>query len=148
MESSELFLARSRYYFQREYRTKLRAAVTALPIDALWWRANEQSNSVGNLLMHLTGNLREWVVGGVAGAPSLRDRNGEFAARSGPGGEELLASLEKTLDDVDDVLAKLGPADLSSMRTIQGRAITVLEAVYHVVEHFSLHLGQIILIAK
>ena len=68
MEPGQLFLARSRSYFQQEYRIKLRAAVAALSSDALWWRANEQSNSVGNLLLHLTGNLRQWIVGGVGGA--------------------------------------------------------------------------------
>jgi uncharacterized damage-inducible protein DinB len=148
MEPGHLFLARSRYYFQQEYRIKLRAAVSALPSDALWWRANEQSNSVGNLLLHLTGNLRQWIVSGVGGAASMRDRAAEFAAHSGPGADALLGSLERTLDDVDAVLARLGPEDLSAVRTIQGRETTVLEAIYHVVEHFSLHLGQIILVAK
>jgi len=148
MDPGHLFLARSRDYFQREYRVKLRAAVEALPSDALWWRANDQSNSVGNLLLHLTGNLRQWIVSGVGGAPSVRDRASEFAAQSGPVAEELLGSLERTLDDVDGVLARLGPEDLSDARTIQGREVTVLDAIYHVVEHFSLHLGQIILVAK
>lgn len=148
MEPGQLFLTRSRYYFQLEYRTKLRAAVTALPSDALWWRANDQSNSVGNLLLHLTGNLRQWMVSGVGGATIVRDRAGEFAAQTGPGADELLGSLEATLDDVDRVLAKLTPADLGAAVTIQGREVTVLEAIYHVVEHFSLHLGQIILVAK
>jgi uncharacterized damage-inducible protein DinB len=148
MDPGQLFLTRSRSYFQQEYRIKLRAAVEALPSDALWWRANEQSNSVGNLLLHLTGNVRQWIVNGVGNVPSERDRAGEFAAQSGPGAEELLRALERVLDDVDSVLAKLEPADLGAPRTIQGREITVLDAIYHVVEHFSLHLGQIILIAK
>ena len=79
---------------------------------------------------------------------NVRDRTAEFAAQSGPGAEELLGSLERTLDDVDAVLASLSPADLSTVRTIQGRDVTVLDAIYHVVEHFALHLGQIILVAK
>jgi uncharacterized damage-inducible protein DinB len=148
MELGQLFLSRSREYFQREYRIKIRAAVEALPNDAVWWRANEQSNSVGNLLLHLTGNVRQWIVSGLGGATSVRDRAGEFAAQSGPGAAVLLESLDRTLDEVDDVLARLVPADLTTARTIQGREVTVLEAIYHVVEHFSLHLGQIILVAK
>ena len=145
---ADLFIARSRYYLQNEYRTKLRAAVEALPASALWWRPNEQSNSVGNLLAHLTGNIRQWIVSGVGGAPSSRDRAAEFAATSGPNAAEMLASLGRALDEVDQVLAKLSASDLVSTRTIQGRDLTVLEAVYHVVEHFSLHLGQIIFVAK
>jgi len=147
-DQAELFITRSRYFLQNEYRTKLRAAVDALPSDALWWRPNDQSNSVGNLLMHLAGNIRQWIVSGVGGAPSARDRAAEFAATSGANAGELLATLEQALDEVDAVLAKLSAADLLTTRTIQGRELSVLEAIYHVVEHFSLHLGQIIFIAK
>jgi uncharacterized damage-inducible protein DinB len=148
MDLAQTFVAQSRFYLQTEYRTKLRAAVEALPPDALWWRPNDQSNSVGNLLSHLAGNVRQWIVSGIGGAASTRDRAGEFAARSGPGASELLANLERVLDEADAVLAKLSAADLATMRTIQGEDVTVLEAVYHVVEHFSLHLGQIILVVK
>jgi uncharacterized damage-inducible protein DinB len=148
MDLAQLFVAQSRSYLGTEYRAKLRAAVEALPADALWWRPNEQSNSVGNLLTHLAGNVRQWIVGGVGGAPNTRDRAGEFAAQSGPGAAELLANLDRVLDEADAVLATLSVADLATMRTIQGDDVTVIEAIYHVVEHFSLHLGQIILVAK
>ena len=148
MELPALFLSRSRYYLAVEYRTKIRAAVESLPDGALWWRANEESNSVGNLLMHLAGNIRQWIVGGVGGLPNVRDRSGEFAARSGDNAQTLLAKLDAAIDEVDAVLGRLTEADLATDRTIQGRDVTVLEAVYHVVEHFSMHLGQIILVAK
>jgi len=148
MDFATTFIDRSRYYLHTEYRTKLRAAVVAMPPEAIWWRANDQSNSVGNLLLHLAGNVRQWIVCGVGGAADTRNRAAEFAAQAGGGAEELLANLEHALDDVDGVLARLTPDDLASRRTIQGREISVLEAVYHVVEHFSLHLGQIVLVAK
>jgi uncharacterized damage-inducible protein DinB len=148
MDSSSMFLARSRHYLGTEYPIKLRTAVQSLPADALWWRANEQSNSVGNLLLHLTGNVRQWIVMGVGGTPSTRDRASEFAAQDGPATDQLLADLERALDEADAVLARLSAEDLSSPRSIQGRELTVLEAVYHVVEHFSMHLGQIVFAAK
>jgi uncharacterized damage-inducible protein DinB len=148
MPTEQRFLDQSRFYLATEYRAKLRAAVEALPADALWWRANDQSNSVGNLLLHLAGNVREWIVSGIGGAPNVRHRAGEFAARSGQDGPALLAALDATLDEADAVLARVSPADLGAMRSIQGREVTVLDAVYHVVEHFSMHVGQIILIAK
>ena len=56
------FIAKSRYFLRTEYRTKRRAAVESLPPDALWWRPNDQSNSVGDLLAHLAGNGRQWIV--------------------------------------------------------------------------------------
>src|SRR4051812_16987531 len=141
---AQTFIDRSRYYLRTEYRTKLRAAVEAMPADALWWRGNEFSNSVGNLLLHLAGNVRQWIVGGVGRLTVERDRDGEFAATYGGTADALLIALENVLDEADAVLADLSAEDLSSRRTIQGRELTVIEAVYHVVEHFALHLGQII----
>ena len=143
-----LFLEHSRFFLGTEYLTKLRAAVEAIPADALWWRPNEQSNSAGNLLLHLNGNIRQWIVCGVGGVQGSRDRAAEFSARNGPPAAALMADLESALADIDRILAGLTPADLSERRTIQGRELTVLEAIYHVVEHFSGHLGQIVLIAK
>ena len=142
------FIARARDYLGVEYRTKLRLAVEAMPADALWWRPKEQSNSVGNLLMHLAGNIRQWIVGGVDGAPNTRDRAGEFAARAGAPAADLLATLDRVLDEVDDVLARLTADTLLQDRYIQGRDVKVVDAVIHVVEHFSYHLGQIVLISK
>lgn len=145
---ADKFLEQSRHFLGTEYRTKIRAAVEALPAEALWWRANDQSNSVGNLLLHLNGNVRQWILSGVGGAAGTRDRAGEFSAQSGQNAETLLAQLDVTLNEVNAVLAGLSEADLSEQVTIQGQALTIFEAIYHVVEHFSMHVGQIILIAK
>ena len=130
MELGRIFLERSRHYLATEYRTKLRRAVESLPADALWWRPNDQANRVGNRLVHLAGNVRQWIVAGVGAAATL------------------LADLEAALGEADRVLASLDAASLGRHRTVQGRELTILEAVYHVVEHFSLHLGQIIYLAK
>jgi uncharacterized damage-inducible protein DinB len=148
MDFAAAFLERSRFYLATEYRTKLHAAVESLPDGALWSRANDQSNSVGNLLLHLAGNVRQWIVSGVGGAADSRHRAAEFDARTGGDAATLLAALDKVLDDADAVLAKLTAADLASKRQIQGRDVNVLEAVYHVVEHFSGHVGQIVMMAK
>jgi uncharacterized damage-inducible protein DinB len=148
MTPAELFLRASRGYLNHEYRIKLRRAVMALSPDALWARPNDGSNSVGNLLVHLEGNVRQWMVSGVGGAPDTRDRAAEFAARESGTAEALLARLEATVAEAGEVLDKLTPDDLVSRRTIQAREVTVLEAVYTCVQHFALHLGQIILVAK
>ena len=148
MDLASTFLERSRYYMATEYRIKLRAAVESLPKGALWSRPNPESNSVGNLLLHLAGNVRQWIVSGVGGATDMRHRGSEFQARDGADAATLLEGLDVVLDETDAVLAKLTAADLASSRAIQGRDVNVLEAVYHVVEHFAGHLGQIVLIAK
>jgi uncharacterized damage-inducible protein DinB len=148
VRSAEVFLDTARNYLRVEYRTKLRHAVEVLPESALWARPNETSNSVGNLLLHLAGNIRQWIVGGVGQQADARDRASEFAAVEGQSRGALLADLERALDEVDAVLARLTPAELLEHRTIQSREVTVLEAVFHVVEHFSYHLGQIVLVVK
>ncbi|MCC6928571.1 MAG: DUF1572 family protein [Gemmatimonadaceae bacterium] len=142
------FLERSRYYLGLEYPAKLRSAVLAVPAAKLWWRPHPTCNSVGNLVLHLAGNVRQWVVSGIGGAPDVRQRDAEFAADGGMDAVALLEHLEKALSDVDAVLARLGPESLGEVRRIQGRETTVFSALYHVVEHFSGHVGQVILLAK
>jgi uncharacterized damage-inducible protein DinB len=147
-EAGRIFLDQARTKLLVEYRTKIRLAVEAVPDDVIWWRANDQSNSVGNLLLHLAGNVRQWMISGVGGAPDIRHRAAEFAARGGGSGAELLATVNQVLDEVEGVLDGLTPDALLERRTIQGRDVTVLDAIFICVEHFALHLGQIILIAK
>lgn len=142
------FIERSRHYVSVEYPAKISAAVRSMPAERLWWRANDTSNSVGNLLLHLTGNVRQWIVSGVGGAPDSRHRDEEFSAVDGTEAEPLLAGLRAACDEVDAVLARLTAESLGEPRMIQGRETTVFSAVYHVVEHFSGHTGQIILLAK
>ena len=137
----------SRRYL-REYLTKIRLAVSVVNEHVVWSRPNEASNSIGNLMLHLAGNARQWIVSGVGGAPDVRDRQSEFDRRAPVPVTDLIDLLEQTIADVDRVLAALTPADLHTRRTIQANDVTVLEAVYHVVEHFSMHTGQIILLAK
>jgi len=148
MSAAEIFIARSRYWLTKEYPIKLRHCVDALPRAAVWARPNESSNSIGNLLVHLTGNVTEWILGGVGGQPVTRHRASEFAQTDGADGAVLLDNLEAVLRDVDSVLAGLIAQDLERSITIQGRETTILGAVYHVVEHFSMHTGQIVMMTK
>ena len=148
MSIAASFLERSRYYLCTEYPVKIRAAVEALPADRLWWRPNERVNSVGNLLLHLSGNVRQWIVSGVGGQPDVRKRNMEFAARDGATAADMLDGLDATIREADAVLRGVLPSELLARRSIQGRDTTVMEALYHVVEHFAGHTGQIIWIAK
>ncbi len=144
---AELFISRSRYWLVKEYPIKLGHCIYALPPDSVWVR-NEGSNSIGNLLVHLTGNVTEWIIGGVGGRKFERDRASEFSQLEGASGADLLARLEAVLRDADAILAGLTEADLRQNLVIQGRETTVLGAIYHVVEHFAMHTGQIVLLTK
>ena len=148
MDIATAFITQSRRYLATEYPTKIQRCLDVLPADAIWRRDDETSNSIGNLLLHLSGNVRQWIVSGVGGAPDARHRRAEFDAREGDDGSALMECLLATVRDADAVLASLDAARLAERRTIQGRDVRVLDAVYHVVEHFSMHTGQIILLAK
>ncbi len=148
MSVPEIFLSRSRYWLIKEYPIKLRHCVNALPRASVWARPNESSNSIGNLLVHLTGNVTEWILGGVGGQTITRDRAGEFEQKDGADASTLLDNLEAVLREADSVLASLTAQDLERSIMIQGRETTVLAAVYHVVEHFAMHTGQIVLLTK
>jgi uncharacterized damage-inducible protein DinB len=119
-----------------------------LSLENLWWRANPQSNSIGNLILHLSGNLQQWIVSGVGGLPDVRERRREFDERNPTPGAELLSLLRATVVNADAVLTDLDPGSLLEHRPIQTYDVTVLQAIYAVVEHFSMHTGQIILLAK
>ena len=148
MDIARAFLDRSRQYLVREYPAKIQRCLDVLPAEALWRRDDPSENSVGNLLLHLSGNVRQWIVSGVGAAPDARRRSAEFDAREGGDASALMAGLLVTLREADAVLASLDEAALRAARRIQGRDVNVLDAVYHVVEHFSMHTGQIILLTK
>ncbi|HZD84965.1 MAG TPA: DUF1572 family protein [Gemmatimonadaceae bacterium] len=148
MSAAEIFLSRSRYWLTKEYPIKLRHCVNALPRGTVWARPNHASNSVGNLLVHLTGNVTEWILGGIGGREITRNRAGEFVRKAGDEGSVLLDNLEAVLGEADAVLAGLSEKDLERSIVIQGRETTVLAAIYHVVEHFAMHTGQIIFLTK
>lgn len=147
-DPSRAFIHHSRTFLSQEFLPRVRAAVEALPEEDLWWRPNEASNSIGNLVLHLAGNVRQWIVSGVGGLPDDRDRQGEFDRRDPLPAGELLARLTAAVAEADAVMSALPEEDLTAPRTIQGRETTVLAAIYHVVEHFSMHTGQIAYIAK
>ena len=148
MSAAEVFLARSRYWLTKEYPIKLRHCVNALPPGTVWARPNDGSNSIGNLLVHLAGNVTEWILGGVGGQTISRYRAGEFAQKEGRDAPALLDDLEAVLLKADSVLAGLSAKDLERSIVIQGRQTTVVGAIYHVVEHFAMHTGQIVLLTK
>jgi uncharacterized damage-inducible protein DinB len=145
---SQSFIDQSRSYLSKDFLPRIERCLEQLTDEQMWWRANDNSNSIGNLLLHLNGNMRQWIVSGVGGAVDQRNRQQEFDQRSVVPRQELFAMLRATVSESDDVLARLGQSRLLERRLIQGNDVTVFEAVYHVVEHFSMHTGQIILLSK
>jgi uncharacterized damage-inducible protein DinB len=148
MDPGSAFLDGARRYLVIEYPTKIRACLARLSDDDLWWRPNEVSNSIGNLLLHLSGNIRQWIVSGVGGMPDVRRRQEEFEQRGPVARAELLARFEAALADADRALVSLEAGELTAPRRIQGRDTTVLLAIFHVIEHCAMHTGQITYLTK
>lgn len=145
---SVLFLQFSRHKLFDHYWPRLRSCVEPLSEAEVWWRPNAASNSIGNIVLHLNGNVTQWLVASFNGQEDRRDRPAEFAAERGLTAAELLGRLSATMDAAASVLARLTVRELTAPYQIQGYHVTGLEAVYQVVEHFGLHFGQIAYIAK
>ncbi len=135
-------------HYLAEYLDKIERALEPLGDADLWWRPNESSNSIGNLLAHLTGNLSQWVLGGLAGEIVTRRRAAEFDARDGADKAELLATFAEVVHRSRERIRVLDDAALEPLRKIQSYRIDGHAALFHAVEHMSYHTGQILWIAK
>ena len=142
------YVAYCRRRLTKEYLPRIQRCLNELSEDDVWWRAHETNNSVGNLLLHLSGNVRQWIVSGVGGATDTRNRPLEFTERKHIRKSELLEMLESTLEEADRILDGFDHKRLLEVRHIQKFDVTCLDAISHVVEHFAQHLGQIIYVAK
>jgi uncharacterized damage-inducible protein DinB len=142
------FVDQSRRLLTADYLPKIETCLDRVSEQDVWWRPNDASNSIGNLILHLCGNVTMWIIGGVGERSFERNRQEEFDERRHIPKEELLIRLRRVVDEADEVMETLDEKALLSTRQIQNYDVTVLEAVYHVVEHFGMHTGQIILLSK
>ena len=126
----------------------LLACVKKLTEEQIWQRQGAYENAVGNLVLHLCGNARQWIMHGVGGAPDVRIRDKEFSADGGMSGAELIALFETTMDEAKKIIAGVPAERMTERVHPQGRDVSVLEAIYQVVGHVQQHVGQIILLTK
>lgn len=122
---------------------RIRTCLSKLTEEEIWYRPNTQLVSVGNLVLHLCGNVRQWILSGLAGAADHRDRPAEFSEKGPIPATELMAGLEELMHEVEDFLQTLEPEDLIGERVVQGFRETGMGILIHVTEHFSYHVGQI-----
>jgi len=141
------FLEQARHYLF-QYRDRISACAERLTGEQLWWRPNAHSNSIANLVLHVCGNLSQWLLQGLGGRDYQRRRAYEFAARERRPRDELLAGLEEVVTACADLLSRLSAEDLRTRRMVQGYDTDGLGIVLHAVEHASYHTGQIVLLAK
>ncbi|HJZ69337.1 MAG TPA: DUF1572 family protein [Blastocatellia bacterium] len=127
---------------------QIKACLDELTEEQLWWRPNEHSNSVGNLVLHLSGSMRHYLSRGVGGIDYKRDRPAEFAERGPMPKEQLLAIVDETINqaaqilDSFDTLRFLDPSDEPNY------VPTIFDVIFNIAIHLATHTGQIVYITK
>jgi len=121
---------------------RIKGCLDKLTEDEVWQRPNENSNSMGNLVLHLCGNLRQWYLSGLGGYPDNRKRQEEFDEKGPVPKSELIQNLEQVLSEVTEVTKRLTLEDLIRKIKVQGYEDSGLSIIIHVIEHFSYHVGQ------
>ena len=142
------FIEFSHQKLLEQYWPRLKQCVKSLTDEQVWWRPNPASNSIGNLMLHLNGNVRQWLVSSFKRLDDARDRPAEFRERQIIPASVLIDKLGATLNQASTVLRSVSEANLLATFEIQGYTVTGLHAIYQVVEHFGMHYGQIAYITK
>lgn len=122
--------------------------IDKLSNEQVWWRPNESSNSIGNLVLHLCGNVKQWIGTGLGSLPDQRKRQSEFDERRVIPKENLISELLTTMSMAREIISSIPEKELLQMRAVQTFQETGLTILIHVTEHFSYHTGQIAYITK
>jgi hypothetical protein len=133
---------------ERENLAMIEHCFSQLSEDDVWWRPYEGHNALGNIVLHLCGNLEQWIIHGIPGRPDTRNRPAEFAHREPIPKTELMDRLRQTIEAVDRVYAAQTPESLLEVRRIQGFDVRVQGAIHESVTHLSGHTQEIVWITR
>lgn len=122
--------------------------LTMLNEDEIWYRPNSQSNSVGNLVLHLNGNLNQWILDYIGGKPFVRNRPLEFAAEKTHRKEDLILMMTNLSEELRSCIQSVTSEKLLGILPIPNQQETGISVLIHITEHFSYHTGQIAFITK
>lgn len=132
----------------KESLERIEKCLDQLSEDEVWHKPNEASNSVGNLIVHLNGNVTQYILAGMGGAKDNRNRDKEFEKTGGKDKKKLLSEFKTTMEKAFEACENMSPMDMLIQRTIQGFTLSGMGVIIHVVEHLSYHTGQIAYITK
>ena len=127
---------------------RIEHAVQQLSDDQVWWRHDEHMNSIGNLLLHLSGNVRQWIICGIGDVEDRRDRPAEFARRDSIPKADLLAELTRSIQEAKDVIACADAETMLQPRKVQGFDLNGWGVIFDCVPHFKGHTQEIIYITR
>ncbi len=144
---AEHYLAEARQRLNESVR-KIRHCVAQLTQEQIWWRPRPEMNSIANLILHVCGNVGQWIVAGVGGGPDRRDRPREFAERGPIAKSELVDRLEQTRRQAEQVLERTPGARLLQRLRIQGFDVTCLGAILDSLTHLQGHAQEIVCLTR
>lgn len=147
-EFGELLKSEVRRRLLEENIPRIKQCLSELDQTEVWYRPNENSNSVGNLVLHLCGNVRQWLLGGLGGQDDNRKRQDEFDEKGPIPTPQLVQLLDRLAEEVEAVLKRLTAEEILSPIEVQGFQENGVSVLVHVVEHFSYHTGQITYFVK
>ena len=127
---------------------RLKKCLNQLSEQEIWYRPNDNSNSIGNIVLHLCGNVRQWILSGLGKQNDIRTRQQEFDERGPISTENLIQKVDELMIEVDKVLDSVTPEMLLKNHNVQVYEETGLSILVHVVEHFSYHVGQMTYFVK
>lgn len=148
MKAFELEFVNECIFRLDENLTKIEKCLNLLSEKDIWLRPNESSNSIGNMILHLCGNISQYAVSSLGNKLDIRQRDLEFEAKDGLSKAELLRILNHTLCEAKDVINSLNIKEWLRKRMVQGFNISGIGILIHVVEHLSYHSGQIAFYTK
>ncbi len=127
---------------------KIRVCLNSMDEDKIWWRANAASNSLGNILLHLAGNVRQYILCGIGDREDTRVRSFEFEAKGPIPKTDLMNKLTATVEQAMQIILGCDEDKLVRTKQIQGKMQSGTMIIIHVTEHFSYHTGQIAYMTK
>lgn len=147
-ELTTAFIAEIKRRLFEENVPRLKKCLSELTTEQIWYRPNNSSNSIGNLVLHLQGNVRQWVIAGLGKNPDVRKRQEEFDEKGPVSTEKMLTDLDNLMIEVNTILNKVKATDLLEVRNVQAYKESGLSILVHITEHFSYHVGQMTYIVK
>ena len=144
---NNIFLTQSSKYILLNV-PRIKICLDKISEDEAWWSPNSSTNSIANLIIHISGNIQQYIISGLGGKPDTRKRDKEFSTKGGMDTLTLLSLIDSTANEAADIIRNLNANTLEESFSLQGYRMTGLEAIIHVTEHFSYHTGQIALITK
>ncbi len=141
------FLDQSAYRIGLNF-PRIKTCIELLSDEEVWQRANASSNSIGNLVLHLCGNMTQYIISALGRNEDKRERDSEFSAMAGYTAAELLEKMKTVTEECIKIINGLGEKQLLARYEVQGYQLSGIAVLIHVTEHYSYHTGQIVFLTK